>query len=216
MVTWRDLGLERGGSGEEFLPDNVVCPYCGNKGHYNRVYRGEVLDANDNVDLVSDVWQCIVCANFIFVTWRAEAGFFDYRVYPYEKQKSAAHISWPAPVGHAYVNAINALFIEDWSTAIMMGRHSIGEATQSLKAKGENLLEEISDLQQRRLISKPMFEWAQSMTQLHAVKQPDVDETGINARELLRFCRYFFDALYTLPHDVAVYQDARASLDKED
>ena len=215
MVTWRDLGLERGGSGEAFLPDNVVCPYCGNRGHYNRVYRGEVVDANDNVDLVSDVWQCLACANFIFVNWRTEAGFFDYRVFPYEKQKAAAHSSWPEPAGHAYVNAINALFVEDWSTAIMMGRRSLGEATQNLKAKGSTLLEEIADLQQRQLISKPMFQWAQSMTQLHAVNEPDADETGINARELLRFCRYFFDALYSLPHDVRVYRQARDAVDKK-
>jgi len=216
MVTWRDLGLERQTIGKEFAPVNVVCPFCGNKGHYNRVYRGESLDTNDDVVLTSDVWQCVVCANFIFVEWRTEEGFCDYRIFPYEKQKAAAHPSWPEAVGQAYVKAITALLTDDWDTAMMMTRHTIGEANKILDAEGNGLVEELSNLKSRELIPESMLAWAKRMSQLQGKMNSNTEQKPTEARELLRFTRYFLDLLFTLPHDMDVYANKYISLSSKE
>ena len=216
MVTWRDLGLERQSIGKEFSPVNVVCPFCGSKGHYNRVYRGESLDANDNVVLTSDVWQCVACANFIFIEWRTEEGFCDHRVFPYEKQKAAAHPSWPEAVGQAYVKAITALLTDDWDMAMMMARHTIGEANKYLEAEGDSLVEELSHLQGRALIPEPMLAWAKRMSQLQGKSNSNADQEPTQARELLRFTRYFLDLLFTLPHDMEIYANKYISISSKE
>lgn len=207
MVTWRDLGLEKGGLGNEFTPARIVCPFCGSSGHFNNVYRGETQDANGNIDLTSDIWQCIACANFLFITWRTEEGSFHYRVFPYEKQKKEAHESWPTVISDAYLKAVNALLTEDWDMAFMMARHAIGEATKSFNAEGESLVEEIADLKSRQLIPATMLEWAEKISQLSADVQVEKMDYATKARELLRFTRYFLDLLFTLPHDIDFYQN---------
>jgi len=207
MATWRDLGLEKGGLGEEFTPARVVCPFCGSQGHFNNVYRGASVDANDNIVLTSDVWQCVACANLLFITWRTEDGSFHYRVFPYEKQKKEAHESWPEPISDAYLKAVSALLAEDWNMAFMMARHTVGETTKYFDARGDGLIEEISDLQARNLIPAPLLDWAKNMPQLLDESKVEKVDYAIKARELLRFTRYFMDLLFTLPHDVEYFQN---------
>ncbi len=205
MITWRELGLEKGGFGDEFTPARITCPFCGSQGHFHNVYRGEALDANENVAMTSDVWQCVACANYTFVNWRAEEGAFYYRVFPYEKQKKEAHESWPGVVAEAYLKAVNALLAEDWDMAFMMARHAIGEATRNLGAQGNTLLEEIGDIKKRQLIPEQLYEWAKTMPQLLKDSNVEKVDYALRARELLRFTRYFLDLVYTLPHDVKFY-----------
>lgn len=74
-----------------------------------------------------------------------------------------------------------------------------------MEAKGENFLQEIDNLHQRQLITISVKEWAHTMPQLLGEVEASSEQLAFSAKELLRFCRYFLDMLFTLPHDAHAY-----------
>ncbi len=202
MLDWRDLGLGRGFAGREFTVNSLVCLYCGGQGRFCRVFRGHVRHPETNADLYSDVWQCLECTHFVFVVWREEQGFVDYRAFPYEKHQSVARPSWPIKAGTPYLMGVNALLTEDYESAVVMARRAIGTAAAGRLAEPGELLEMLTALAKLQLIPRPLLEWAERMPQLRAMEQQWGHE---DAREILRLTRYLLDTLYTLPHDVKAY-----------
>lgn len=202
MVAWHDLGLARRGTGDEFGPANVTCPFCGGHGRFNRVYRGERHDEAATLDLVSDVWQCIECANFVFVAWRGGQGVFEYRVYPYDREQAVAHPAWPDSASHAYGQALEALFGDDWDMAVVMAKRCIGESLRAIDTEGNSLLEELANAKQHGWVSQGLVRWAEHMPQLQRQQPPNGSSWRANdAHELVRFARYVLDLLFTLPFD---------------
>ncbi len=209
MVTWRDLGLERSQEGEAFSVLTIECPFCRGHGNFNRVFRGEAREALTNIEFFSDVWQCAGCANYIFVIWRSTEGHVDYRIYPYDKARPAAHPSWPQPIGHAYLQAMNALLADEWDSAVVLARHSIGLAAKQSGAPPGSLLETIALLRNQGKISEALLQWAIGMPQF-SEKEKDATWSRATAKEMLRFTRYLLDTLYTLPHDSQAYRPGKA------
>ncbi len=208
MITWRDLGLGRGAAGKEFSANGVTCPYCDNHGKFNRVFHGESREVESGETLNSDVWQCLVCANFLFVVWRTEAGFFDYRSFPYEKSRHVGHPAWPASAAHAYEEALLALLTEDWDTAQLLARRAIGEVTRLAGVSADDLAAEVAQLCDQGKIPRALEQWASVMPQLktQAGGGRHGGDPAHAAREVVRFARYLFDALYTLPYDAERYR----------
>ena len=206
MLNWRDIGLRRGGQGNEFSAVTLTCPYCSARGKFNRVFRSKAREGDG--ELYNDVWQCLQCAHFSFVIWRVSQGFFNYRAFPYEKAFSLCHPSWPQTAAHSYEEAVGALLMDDWENAIVMIKHAIGAATAAAYEHTSGpLLEEFRNLAKQGTITRSLLEWAETLPALAATPQnPDAQQ----AREMVRMCRYLLEQLYTLPYDAA----GRASVPK--
>jgi hypothetical protein len=200
MLNWRDIGLRRGEQGDEFSPSTLRCPYCGARGHFNRVFRGKARGSEGEGELYSDVWQCLECANFTFVIWRPSQGFFNYRAYPYERAYTLSHPSWPQAAAHGYEEAVGALLSEDWESAIIMAKHAIGAATADANPPPteESLQEALRQLARQGHITRALAAWAASIPALAATpKSPEARQ----AREVVRLSRYLLEQLYSLPFD---------------
>jgi hypothetical protein len=199
MLNWRDLGLQRGEQGDTFSAAPLICPYCGGHGKFNRVFRGKARDKEEDTDLYSDVWQCLECANFVFVIWHSSQGFYNYRAFPYEKTTTLSHPSWPEQAAHAYEEAVGALLSADLDSAMVMAKHTIGAAIDSVTTHSPGpLLEELTHLAKKGRISRTLAEWAQSLPALSTTQRlHTIDET----RDVVRLSRYLLEQLYTLPFD---------------
>ncbi len=200
MLTWRDLGLGRGLQGKEFGPLELRCPYCGGHGRFNRVFHGEAREMEGGGPLFSDVWQCLACANFVYVIWRSEAGYVDFRSFPAVRAIAPAHHpAWPEDAAHAYGDALAALFTEDWEGALVMARRAVAAVTASCGAPSGTLAEEVAALRPAGLLPTALADWAAAMPQLAGADRPPADAR--QAREALRFVRHLLDVVYTLPYD---------------
>lgn len=204
MLTWRDLGLGRGLQGKEYVPRELRCPYCSAQGRFNRVFRGEAREIEGGGPLYSDIWQCLACANFVYIIWRNETGNVDYRAFPAVHAHAAAHHpSWPEDAEHAYADALAALLTEDWDGAMVMGRRAIAAVTAACGAPAGTLAEEVQSVRDKGLIPNALADWAAAMPQLRASSMP---ATAHHARETVRFARHLLDVVYTLPHDAERYR----------
>lgn len=204
MMSWRDMGLVRGHHGTEFSPVTMTCPHCGGHGIFNRAFRGLAREHEPGTELYSDVWQCQECANFIFVLWRTEEGFVDYRIFPYRGRQTTKKSSWPELAANAYEEAISSLFTEDWDGAVVMAKHTMDVAIQGRDAGEGNLLEQLQTLGKQGAITRSLVQWAEAIPSLNGEKVGN-SPTGDEAKEAVRFTRYLLDLLYSLPFDAERY-----------
>lgn len=204
MLSWQDMGLVRGHHGSDFSPVTVTCPHCGSHGVFNRAFRGLSRESEPGTELYSDVWQCQECANFIFVLWRTEEGFVDYRVFPYRGRQATKKRSWPELAANAYEEAVSSLFTEDWDGAVVMAKHAMDTAIQDCGEVEGELLEQLQALGEEGAITRSLVQWAKGIPSLNSEKGGN-NPTGEEAKEAVRFTRYLLDLLYSLPYDAERY-----------
>ena len=110
----------------------------------------------------------------------------------------------PEEVKVAFREAMKALNEEIWNSCVTMCRRAIAEAMENLGAKGDNLFEQIDNLER---ITPELKEWAHEgriggNLGAHGTKQKKWANKD-DAEEVLEFCRWFFRYVYVLPKQLA-------------
>ena len=202
---WWELGLAHRHDGDEFSPANVVCPYCGTKGRFNRVFRSQALDHEPHGDHFDDVWQCLDCSDHIFVIWRTARGVVDYGIYPRDQRDHAVRKSWPESIARDYRQAISSFYEQNTDACLSLCRRTITAVADYFRLESEDLASAIHDMQSGQHITRPLAEWGIEL--VAGMDSVGIDSTDIRlAREVLRFSRFLLDEAISIPHIINHYR----------
>lgn len=119
-------------------------------------------------------------------------------------QENNFHQAWPSRVQRLVPDIERALQAHlDPSIAIATCRTVIDVCMKDLGGEGRDIFSRINDLLKKGVITKPIADWAHQVRLLGADATHDAEGTEEDAKELLRFIRFFLQAAYELGAEIA-------------
>ena len=212
------LGEWSGYPGDTLAVHQITCPFCLEKGNFSCVFDAKKKNPTSEKILHFSTLQCGNCAGYVMVLWSASSDLqrhHDYRVLPSPQRLEKAPDAWPADVGRYWLQAHRSLSDENWDAAAVMARSAMQVALRSKGATGSNLKQEINSLGNTGLVPPVMLEWSHEVRELgndSAHPTPGQSPTSPqDARDIVSFIDYFFEYLYTLPHQIAQYRKRKSA-----
>lgn len=204
-MNWWELGLVSRHIGHEFSLKHLVCPNCSARENFVRLFRIEKRGAETKQDHTADIWQCRHCSEALFVQWHTEKGMVSYRIYPQNMRQGFEDVL-PNDINEEYQQAISAYISESWDIATVLAKRIIDLVAQEFNVEGKGLLDIISQLVNKGILTKNIQDWA---TQIETLA-PEISSQKLadqqTARELLTFVRWVLDLVYLLPHTIKRYR----------
>lgn len=98
MTSWWELGEGGGYPGKELALFRIRCPFCEEKGNFERAFHGEKRKADSSKRLNFDVLKCGNCSGFVHVMWSANefGSLHNFQVLPWPTGKTQAPEHWPS------------------------------------------------------------------------------------------------------------------------
>lgn len=132
--------------------------------------------------------------------------FLSYRVvttYP-QPRNYEAHASWPEKIRKPFTEAQQ--FLDEQrtpSTIITICRSVVDVAAKELGGEGATIFTRIEDLYNKKLIAKPVADWAHEVRTRGADAVHDLDGGTIEqAKELVEFIKLFLHVTFELSEDI--------------
>lgn len=211
MDSWWDLGEDVGEMGIELAVDQIICPFCMERGNFKKVCHRDKKKAKGRKKLNFDTLECCNCKGYVMCLWSAGDRLHSYHVLPWPLRIEKHPDEWPENVGRFWVQAHRSLTDENWDAAAVMARSALQAALREQKAKGANLKQEIDDLASKGLLPPTMKQWADTLRELgndSAHPKPDQPPTRPeDAKDIVCFLDFLLEYLYTLPHRISEYRE---------
>lgn len=215
MDSWWQLGEGYGYQGNELQFYRITCPFCMERGNFNRVFHAEKKKPNSKKKLNFDTFECGNCKGYVMVLWSAAEydfgpGIHDYHVlpWPFKLEKYPEH--WPEDIGRYWLQAKRSIRDENWDAAAVMARSALQLALRNFEAQGKNLKQEIDDLAAKGILPPIMKEWSDHVRELGNVSAHPVPSQGPpspqDARDIVSFLDFLLEYLYDLPHQIQQYR----------
>jgi len=217
MDSWWDLGEWSGVPNDVLDIQNIVCPFCEERGDFSIEHHAEKQKAQSTKILNFDTFKCGNCTNYIMIMWSSSTfGKVHGRVMlPYSLKIKDYPEHWPDTVGRYWLQAKKNLRDANWEAAALMARSSLQIALRGQNAEGKNLKQEIDDLATKGILPNIMQEWAHNVRELgneSAHPLPEQDPTNPqDAKDIVKFMDYLFEYLYTLPKRISEYRERKNS-----
>jgi uncharacterized protein DUF4145 len=164
MNSWWQLGEAGGYHGTNMRIDQIVCAFCGERGHFELVFNRQKKKPNSDKALNFDVYQCVNCSGFVHVLWstnnRPYASLYDYKILPWALDaKPEPSPNWPDGVKRFWIQAHHSLTNENWDAANLMARSAVQFIVRDKHAMGNKLKAQIDDLVTKGVLHPLMGEW---------------------------------------------------------
>ncbi len=220
MTSWWELGEGYGQFGSELALYLITCPFCDERGNFERAFHAEKKKPNGSKKLSFDVYKCANCAGYVHVLWSATSGFHrrglhDFRVLPYPLRIDQAPEHWPERLKELWLQAVRSIASENWDAAAVMVRSALQFALRENKAEGKTLKDEIRDLAAQGLLPPMMKEWSDNLRFLgNESAHPAVDSTSPDpqdVRDAQGFLDFLLEYLYDLPDRIKKYRERKSS-----
>lgn len=215
MDSWWQLGEDHGLGGEDLAVDQIICPFCMERGNFKTAFHAEKKKPNSDKKLNFDTLECGNCAGYVMVLWSASergygSGLHGSKVLPWPLKFEKYPEHWPEAVGRYWLQAIKNLKEENWDAAAVMARSSLQLALRDKNANGNNLKQEVDDLANKSILPPIMREWSNEIRLLgndSAHPDPCAPPTDSkNAKDIVKFLDFLLEYLYTLPHEISEYK----------
>ena len=219
MDSWWQLGEGSGYHGQELALHQITCPFCEERGNFERVAHFVKQNPRSGKMLNFDTYRCGNCIGYVLVLWSSSRhgldGMHDYKVMPWPMRLTTYPEHWPEAVGRHWVQAHRSLTSENWDAAADMARSSMQAALREQGAKGKRLVDEIDDLAAKGTLPPLMKDWAHEVRELgnesahpepHDAKGTDPKD----ARDIVNFLDYLTEYLYDLPARIKNYRERKA------
>jgi Domain of unknown function (DUF4145) len=219
--SWWQLGEGTGQRGPTLAVWSIECAFCGEEGHFERVFHGEKRKPGSTKKLNFDVYKCTNCAGFVHVLWSAAdnweslgEGMHAFMVLPWPLSptpRPSPNIS--AEMARFWTQAHQSLASEAWDAASVMARSALQLALRENGATGTRLVDQIQDLANKGLLPPPAREWATEVRLLGndaahpAPGQVPAEPTDV--QQCVDFLDFFLYCLYDLPAKVAEHRARR-------
>jgi hypothetical protein len=216
MDSWWQLGEGRGNFGETLANHAIECPFCNERGKFEREFHAVKKKPNSRKALNFDTLKCVNCAGFVMVLWSASEhgpsqGLHDFRVLPWPLRVADPPEFWPPEVRRCWKQARQSLRSESWDAAAVMARTALQAALREKGAEGSNLKKEIENLATTGVLPPLMREWSDEVRLLgNDATHPDGESEGAtaaDARDVVEFLDYLLEYLYNLPKSIADYRE---------
>ena len=219
MNSWWEMGEHTGYSGNELAVHQIVCPFCDERGNFQRSYHAEKKKPNSSKHINFDTLECGNCKGYVQVIWSASSrgiggeGVHDFHQQPWPLKKARCPEHWPANVGRYWQQASNNLAREEWDGAAVLSRSALQVAVRDHKAAGQTLKAEIEDLAKKGILPGIMKEWSDHVRILgneSAHPRPGCAMVEPrDAQDIFRFLTFFLQYLYDLPKQINDYRSRR-------
>lgn len=219
MDSWWDLGEGIGFRGDAVEVWRITCAFCGERGHFERVFHGEKKKPGSSKSLNFEVYKCTNCAGFVNVLWSASShfgsGLYSMHVMPQPlKAKPEPSENWPDGMKRFWIQAHDSLTRENWDAANVMARSSLQFVVREKKAKGKDLKSQIVDLTTQGILHPLMKDWADEVRLLanesaHPEAPVPADVTAVDAKDIVNFLDLLLMYLYDLPKQIESYRDRK-------
>ena len=212
MTSWWELGEGGGYPGNELALFRIRCPFCEEKGNFERVFHGEKRKADSSKRLNFDVLKCGNCSGFVHVMWSANefGSLHNFQVLPWPTGKTQAPEHWPSDIGRFWAKAHENVKNENWDAAAVMARSALQGALREQKACGSNLKAEIEDLASKGILPSIMKEWSDELRFLgNESAHPRIGQPGPEPQEVrdaIKFLDLLLVYLYDLPKEISDYR----------
>jgi len=218
MSSWWQLGEGSGLLGEDLALYKIECPFCNERGNFERAFHAEKKKPGARKVLNFDVYKCANCAGYVHVLWSASEfggsqGLHQFRVLPWPIGRPTAPEHWPDEIRRSWEQAHDSLNHENWDAAAVMARSALQAAFRRQGAKGRTLNDETASLAAQGILPPIMKEWSTELRLLaNDSAHPDQDQEATNpqdARDVVEFLDYLLEYLYNLPKSIGDYRKRR-------
>jgi len=198
-----------------FPKDNHVrkCPYCGVRAMFTMKATGDghlLFDESrvrmhpDNPLSVTQInqtglFKCVSCGGPVLI--RAHGNdLSELVVLPNKILKASEEI--PGKIRKIFIEALNCYEVEAWNATATMTRRAVQEAVIDKGATGEYLFNQITNLEEQRIITPALAQWAHDIRGIgrdgaHADVLTDVTDT--DAKYAIDFTEEILNHLYVMP-----------------
>lgn len=218
MNSWWELGEATGLPGTSLQIYEIECPFCSERGKFQREFHAEKKKPNSDKRLNFDTLKCANCMGYVQVLWSAgeitgQGGVHDYRVQPWPLKVSDGPEHWPSDVRRCWQQAHKALQSESWDAAAMMARSALQAALRDGGASGNNLKGEIASMANQGVLPPLMKEWSEEVRELgnEASHPAGNGAAPLDAGDIVQFLDYLLQYLYDLPKAITGYRQRRKS-----
>ncbi|KAB7779071.1 DUF4145 domain-containing protein [Xanthomonas sp. LMG 12459] len=215
MESWWSLGDWSGFRGSELATNEIVCPFCGERGNWSVEFSAQKKQPNGHKVLHYDTLKCGSCASYVQAFWSAGFGLHDFRVQPWPLKVSKAPEHWPEAIGRYWLQAKRNIKDESWDAAAVMARSALQLSLRDQGATGRTLQAEIEDLASKGVLPSLMRDWAHEVRALgndSAHPAPSQEPTEAqDARDIVQFLDFFLEYSYSLPKKINDYRARRST-----
>jgi hypothetical protein len=221
LNSWWELGEGFGNQGDSPELWRIECAFCGESGHFVRVFHGEKKKANSNNNkkLNFDVYQCGNCTGFVHVLWSAGEswgrGLYAMKVLPWPlNAKPQPSENWPEGMHRYWIQAHHSLAHENWDAANLMARSAVQFIVRDKNAKKGLLKHQIDDLVSKGVLHPLMKDWADEVRivaneSAHPEAPIPEDATPQDSRDIVNFLDLLLMYLYDLPKQIEDFRNRK-------
>lgn len=214
MDSWWSLGDWSGFRGAELGANEIICPFCGERGNWSVEFSTQKKQPNGHKVLHYDTLKCGSCASYVQVFWSAGSELHDFRVQPWPLKVGKAPEHWPEDIGRYWLQAKKNIKDESWDAAAVMARSALQLSLRDQGATGRTLQAEIDDLANKGVLPSLMRDWAHEVRALgndSAHPTPSQAPTDSkDARDIVQFLDFFLEYSYSLPKRINDYRARRS------
>jgi len=174
-----------------------ACPFCLTYGRHIPVGKSKDNPINKNKAVI---FACMSCDRYILGVIDSLGNF---TMYP--KAEFYIHSSFPKKVKEL----IKALYsTSNPNITVMCARVILEYTLKDLGIGTDNdpLYERIQKAYEKKLITKPVADWAHIVRKFGNVAIHDVEATYIEAAEVKEFIKIFLDLVYRIPYEISKFE----------